>query len=78
MAAVQHSPKLEQKLMASVEELDLSTRSRKCMDRLGITTVGELVQHTEEELLATPNFGITSVSEVRTKLSALGFSLKGE
>jgi len=78
MAAVEQNPELEQKLMASVEELDLSTRSRKCMDRLGIKTIGELIQHTEEELLATPNFGTTSVNEVKTKLSALGLSLKAE
>jgi DNA-directed RNA polymerase subunit alpha len=71
-------PEMEQKLSISVEELELSTRCRKCMDRLGITSVGELIQHSEEDLLATPNFGSTSLSEVKTKLSALGLSLKGE
>lgn len=78
LAAVEESPELGQKLTMSVEELDFSTRSRKCMDRLGITMVGELIQHTEEELLATPNFGTTSVNEVKTKLAALGLSLKAE
>jgi DNA-directed RNA polymerase subunit alpha len=78
LGGMEESPELEQKLNTSVEELDLSTRSRKCMDRLGITTVGELVQHTEEDLLATPNFGSTSVNEVKTKLAGLGLSLKGE
>jgi len=76
-AAVEN-PELEQKLGISVEELDLSTRCRKCMDRLGITTVGELIQHSEEDLLAAPNFGSTSMNEVKTKLAALGLSLKSE
>ncbi len=78
MGAAADNPELEKKLTTSVEELDLSTRCRKCMDRLGITTVGELIQHSEEDLLATPNFGSTSMNEVKTKLGAMGLALKGE
>jgi DNA-directed RNA polymerase subunit alpha len=72
------NPELEKKLSISVEELDFSTRCRKCMDRLGINTVGELIQHSEEDLMGAPNFGSTSMNEVKTKLAALGLSLKGE
>ena len=78
IGAAEESPEMEQAMGVSVEELDFSTRSRKCMDRLGITTVAELIQHTEEELLATPNFGTTSVNEVKLKLAELGLSLKSE
>lgn len=61
-----------------VSELDLSVRSRRCMSKLGITTVGELTQRSVEELMATKNFGATSLREVREKLRALGLSLKDD
>src|SRR5213076_2693082 len=40
-----------------VSELNLSVRARKCMNRLGIQTMGELVQRTADELLESKNFG---------------------
>ncbi len=61
-----------------VGELNFSTRCRKCMDRLNITTVGELIQYAEDELLDTPNFGVTSLQEVKDKLAELGLELKSE
>ena len=48
-----------------VSELNLSVRARKCMNRLGINTLGELVQRTADELLESKNFGMTSLNEVR-------------
>ncbi|MFW6189218.1 MAG: tetratricopeptide repeat protein [Planctomycetota bacterium] len=77
-AATGTDPELQQKLNTAVEELNLSTRSRKCMERLDISTVGELIEHTAEELLTTPNFGSTSIEEVRSKLAEMDLSLKGE
>ncbi|MFP4026260.1 MAG: DNA-directed RNA polymerase subunit alpha C-terminal domain-containing protein [Candidatus Brocadiia bacterium] len=67
-----------EKMDTPVEFLSLSTRCRKCMEKLNIETVGDLVEHTEEELLETPNFGRTSVGEIKTKLSELGLSLSEE
>jgi DNA-directed RNA polymerase subunit alpha len=67
-----------QKLDTPVELLNLSTRSQQCMERLGIDTVGELIQRTEDELLSTPNFGRTSVSEIKTKLAEMGLGLREE
>jgi DNA-directed RNA polymerase subunit alpha len=61
----------------TVSELNLSVRARKCMSRLGINTVGELVQRSENELLEAKNFGQTSLSEVREKLAQIGLSLRG-
>ena len=59
-----------------VSELELSVRSRKCMQRLSITTVGELCERTEDELLDTKNFGQTSLNEIKQKLANLGLKLK--
>ncbi len=61
-----------------LEELDLSTRARKCIERLAVDTVGELQALTEGQLLACPNFGMTSLNEVSAKLAELGLSLKSE
>lgn len=61
-----------------VTDLNLSVRARKCMNRLGINTVGELIQRTADELLESKNFGMTSLNEVREKLAQLGLSLRGD
>ena len=63
-------------LNVPLAELDLSLRSRKCMERLGINTIGQLVDHTTEELLASRNFGRTSLAEVNEKLARYGLHLK--
>ena len=69
----------EQALLARpVSDLALSVRARKCMIRLGITTIGELVRHTGDELLECKNFGVTSLNEVREKLTAHGLKLRGD
>jgi len=65
-------------LNKSISELNLSVRARKCMNRLGINTVGELISRTADELLESKNFGMTSLSEVREKLSQLGLTLRGD
>ena len=57
-------------------DLDLSVRSRKALHRLGITTVGELVTHTEAEILGMKNFGQTSLLEIKQRLAELGLSLR--
>src|SRR5712692_9143624 len=61
-----------------VSDLNLSVRARKCMNRLGINTLGDLVQRTADELLESKNFGMTSLSEVREKLSQYNLSLRGD
>jgi DNA-directed RNA polymerase subunit alpha len=52
-----------------IAELNLSVRARKCMIRLGIATIGELVRRTGDDLLECKNFGVTSLNEVREKLT---------
>ena len=61
-----------------VSELNLSVRARKCMNRLGITTLGELIARSGDELLEAKNFGMTSLNEVREKLTAYGLKLRGD
>lgn len=69
----------EQALLARpIADLNLSVRARKCMIRLGLSTVGELVRHTGDELLECKNFGVTSLNEVREKLTQHGLKLRGD
>lgn len=69
----------EQALLGKpVNDLNLSVRARKCMVRLGIGTIGELVRRTGDELLECKNFGVTSLNEVREKLTIQGLKLRGE
>ncbi len=63
-------------LKRPVTELELSVRSRKCLQRLGIATLGELIQRSEPELLAIKNFGQTSLNEIKRQLSLFGLSLR--
>lgn len=63
-------------LMRSVNDLDLSVRSRKALDFLQIRTIGELASTPESRMLACKNFGQTSLAEIRRKLRDYGLSLK--
>lgn len=62
-------------LTKPVSELELSVRARRCLQRLNVVTIGDLLQHTEAELLATRNFGMTSLNEIRARLGELGLQL---
>ncbi|MDO4586596.1 MAG: DNA-directed RNA polymerase subunit alpha C-terminal domain-containing protein [Planctomycetia bacterium] len=69
----------EQSVLARpVSDLNLSVRARKCMNRLNIQTIGELVRRTAEELLECKNFGVTSLKEIREKLVDFNIRLRGE
>lgn len=61
-----------------IADLNLSVRARKCMIRLGISTIGELLRRTGDELLECKNFGVTSLNEVRDKLTTHGLKLRGD
>jgi DNA-directed RNA polymerase subunit alpha len=67
----------QQELMQkSVEELELSVRSRKCLQRLNVRTINDLINKTEVELLGCKNFGVTSLNEVKQQLTELNLSLR--
>jgi DNA-directed RNA polymerase subunit alpha len=62
-------------LTKSVEELELSVRANNCLRNANITTIGELVQRTEAELMKTKNFGKKSLQEIKDELARIGLSL---
>ncbi len=69
----------EQAMLARpISDLNLSVRARKCMIRLGISVIGELLRRTGDELLECKNFGVTSLNEVREKLTVMNLKLRGE
>jgi DNA-directed RNA polymerase subunit alpha len=61
-----------------VTELELSIRARRTVEAMGSLTDGDNVQHSEEEMLSMPNFGVTSLQELRQKLSDLNLKLKSK
>ena len=62
-------------LEMSIEELDFSVRSYNSLKRAGISTVGELSQKTEEDMMTIRNLGRKSLKEVKDKLEELGLGL---
>jgi DNA-directed RNA polymerase subunit alpha len=66
---------LERKLNMSLAELELSVRATNCLESEGITTVRDLVNRNDEELLEVRNFGETTLKEVKTKLAERGLHL---
>jgi DNA-directed RNA polymerase subunit alpha len=63
-------------LSKSVADLELSVRSRKALQRLNITVLGELAARTEDELLGCKNFGHTSLNEIKQQMASFGLSLR--
>ena len=72
------SPDEQAVLLRPINDLNLSVRARKCMNRLGIQTIGELLRRTAEELLECKNFGVTSLKEISEKLTVFNLKLRGE
>ena len=62
-------------LAQPIEDMDLTVRSYNCLKREAVSTVGDLVQKTEEDLLEIRNFGQKSIDEVKAKLEDMGLSL---
>ena len=61
-----------------IADLNLSVRARKCTGRLKLKTIGDLVRRTGDDLLECKNFGVTSLNEVREKLTNFDLKLRGE
>jgi DNA-directed RNA polymerase alpha subunit len=58
-----------------VDEFDFSVRTSNCLKNDAIIYVGDLVQKTEAELLRTPNFGRSSLNEIKETLAQIGLRL---
>lgn len=66
---------LENRLNMPISELRLSVRATNCLESERIRTVRDLVQRNEDQLMEVRNFGETTLSEVKAKLSELGLHL---
>jgi len=55
------SPDEQALLERPISDLNLSVRARKCMARLGLTLIAELIRKTGDDLLECKNFGVTSL-----------------
>ena len=62
-------------LRTPITEFELSVRSRNCLAKMNIDTLGDLVRKTEGELLAYKNFGETSLQEIKDILAQKGLRL---
>lgn len=72
------SPDEQALLERPIADLNLSVRARKCMTRLQINSIGELIRKTGDDMLECKNFGVTSLNEVREKLGDLGLKMRGD
>jgi DNA-directed RNA polymerase subunit alpha len=72
------SPDQQALLERPISDLNLSVRARKCMVRLQLSSIGELIRKTGDDLLECKNFGVTSLNEVREKLTNMGLKLRGD
>ena len=70
--------KKEKVLEMLIEELELSVRSYNCLKRAGITTVEDLANKTESDMMKVRNLGKKSLDEVTNKLHALGLDFVHE
>jgi len=68
----QEPVELNENLLKSVEELELSVRSYNCLKNANIKSLAELVQKTEGEMLRTKNFGRKSLNEIKELIEAMG------
>jgi DNA-directed RNA polymerase subunit alpha len=66
----------EKVLDLTIDELDLSVRSFNCLKRAGISTVEDLTNKSEEDMMKVRNLGRKSLEEVIAKLKSFGFTLK--
>lgn len=65
-------------LEIAIDELELSVRSYNSLKRAGITSVGDLVLKTEDEMMRIRNLGLKSFVEIKGKLNSLGLDFKNE
>lgn len=64
-----------EKLSLPIEELDISQRALNSIKRMGISTIGDLVRLTEEDLKATKNVGRKAINEIKEALKQMGLHL---
>ena len=70
--------KKEKVLEMSIDDLELSVRSFNCLKRANISTVEDLTNKTESEMMKVRNLGKKSLDEVTNKLHSLGLDFARE
>lgn len=75
--AARREAKMMQVLGQPVAEVSFSPRVRAALQKLGVNTLGDLVGRSEEDMLSIPNFGRTSLRELKEFLSSKGLSMQG-
>ena len=70
--------KKEKVLEMSIEDLELSVRSFNCLKRAGISTVEDLANKSEADMMKVRNLGKKSLDEVTNKLHSLGLDFSKE
>ncbi|HEY7090497.1 MAG TPA: DNA-directed RNA polymerase subunit alpha C-terminal domain-containing protein [Tepidisphaeraceae bacterium] len=58
-----------------ITDFELSVRSRNCLKKMNIKSLGDLLRTTEQELLSYKNFGETSLNEIKSLLASKGLRL---
>jgi len=66
---------IERLMNLPISEIELSVRSANCIAGANISTIGELAQKTEAEMLKYRNFGKKSLNEIKEVLASLGLTL---
>ena len=78
---IEKNYRLAHLLEIPVTDFELSVRSRNCLRKMNIRTLGDLTRTTEAALLASKNFGETSLSEIKEMMTSknlrLGMALEG-
>lgn len=72
---VEEEPQIDPALLKPVDDLELTVRSANCLKAENIYYIGDLVQHTETELLKTPNLGKKSLTEIKEVLAQRNLEL---
>ena len=72
---VEEEPEIDPALLKPVDDLELTVRSANCLKAENIYYIGDLVQHTQTELLKTPNLGKKSLTEIKDVLAQRNLTL---
>lgn len=73
--AVRREVKMNALLSQPITDITFSPRARKALEKLNIQTLGDLCSKTEEDMLTIPNFGKTSLREIKEFLASKSLNL---
>lgn len=75
-----HADKLRRSLSdlskLSIKELKLTNRARNVLAGENVTSIYDIVQYTEEDLLGVPGCGRTTAQNIKLALEDAGFKLR--